>query len=129
MNNDRAEKMVYAYVNSEYTKRVREHQRDLALAESKGTSLFGLPKLHFDKAHQDPDVHESLAHNKLTSIGLDVFVANDNVHELHDVMEGLLVLEHGDGSASMRVVPSEFENSPSSSHSSPAEESEEGNAY
>ena len=124
MNNDRAEKLFYVYVNSKCMKRVREHQRDLALAEAKGTSLFGLPKLHFDKSHQEPNVYGSLAHDNLISIGLDAFVANDHVHELHDEMEGLGVPGHEDGSARMQVVPSGFEDSPSSSHSSPAEESE-----
>ena len=34
---------------------------------------------------------DSLAHDSLTSIGVDAFVANDHVHELHGIMEGLSV--------------------------------------
>jgi hypothetical protein len=98
MNNYRAEKLVYAYVNSKCMKRVREHQRDLAFAEAKGTSIFGLPKLHFDKSHQEPNVYGYLAHDNLTSIGLDAFVTTGHVHELHDVMEGFGVPNHENGS-------------------------------
>ena len=87
MNNDRAEMLVYVYVNSRYMKSVREDQRDLVLAEAKGTQLDALPKLLFDNTHHEPHLHASLGHGNLTSIDLDDFAANDHVRELHDVME------------------------------------------
>jgi hypothetical protein len=91
MNNDRAFKLVYTYVNSKMMKRVRDYQRELAIAEAKQQPIFELPKLVFESSKQDPQVFGSLAHDSLTSIGVDAFVADDHVHELHDIMEGLSV--------------------------------------
>ena len=87
MNNDRTDKLAFIYVNSRSMKSVCEHQRDLVLAESKETPLYALPRLLFDNTHQEPHVYGSLGHDNLTSIDLDAFVANDHVHELHDVMK------------------------------------------
>jgi len=71
---------------------VRKHQREVNLADAKDLPLFELPKLIFDsRSDQDPQVFGSLAHDSLASIGVDAFVANDHVHELHDIMEGLSV--------------------------------------
>jgi hypothetical protein len=67
MNNDRAEKLVYVYVNSRSMKSVREHQRELLLAEAKGIALYALPNLLFDNTHQEPRVYGSLGHDNLTS--------------------------------------------------------------
>ena len=67
----------------------------------------------------------SLGHDNLSAIGLASFIANDHVHELHDVMEGLVVPGHEDDSAMMQGVdPSGFEESPSSGLSNPVERSE-----
>ena len=57
MNNARAEKLVYVYVNSRSMKSVRESQRELKLAEPKGSPLYALPKLLFDNLHHKPHVY------------------------------------------------------------------------
>ena len=121
--------MVYVYVNSMSMTSVREHQRDLALAEAKGTPLYALPKLIFDNPRHEPLVYGSLGHDTLNSIGLDTFVAIDHVHELHDDMEGRGV--HGDEHDTVRkqCVLSRSEGSPSSSTSHSAEQNEEGDRF
>ena len=129
MNNDRAEKLVYAYVNSRSMKSVREHQRELVLAEAKGTPLFGLPELHFDNTQQEPHVYGSLGHDNLTSIGVDAFDANDHVHELRDVIEGRGVPGREDDIARTQCGLSSRQESPSSSTSHSAEQNEEGDIF
>jgi hypothetical protein len=124
-NNDRAEKLVYVYVNSRSMKSVREHQRELVLAESKGTPMYALPNLLFDNTHQEPHVYGSLGHDNFTSIVLDTFDANDHVHELHDVMEGRGVPGDDDDTARKECVLS----SPTSSTSHSAEQNEEGGIF
>jgi chaperonin GroEL (HSP60 family) len=104
MNNGRAEKLVYVYVNSRSMKSVREHQRELLLAEAKGNALHALPKLLFDNTYQEPHVYGSLGHDNLTSIGLDAFDATDHVHELHGVIEGRGVSGHEDDTARTQYV-------------------------
>ena len=97
MKNDRAEKLVYTYVNSRMMKRVREYRHEQAVAEAKELPIYALPRLCFDlSSDQDPEVYGSLGHDPLTSIGLDAFVANDHVHELYDIMAGLYIPGHGD---------------------------------
>jgi hypothetical protein len=69
----------------------REYQREQAVAAAKELPIYALPRLVFDPTYQDPEVYFSLGHDPLTSISLDAFVANDHVHELHDIMAGLNV--------------------------------------
>ena len=74
-------------------------------------------------------MYGSLSHENLISIGLYAFVANDHVHELHDVMEGLVDPGHEDNSVGMQgVVASGFEESLSCGLPSPAERIEDENA-
>ena len=75
MNNDRALRLVYTYVNSKMMKIVREHEREVALAEAKNEPFFRLPKLVFDFGTQDPQTFGSLAHEALASVGVEAFVA------------------------------------------------------
>jgi hypothetical protein len=91
MNNDRAFKLVYTYINSKMMKHVRDYQRELAIAEAKQQPFFELPKFIFESSNQDPQVFGSLAHDFLICVGVDAFVADDHIHELHDIMEGLSV--------------------------------------
>ena len=51
MRHDRAEKLVYTYVNSRIMKRVRETRRDQATAEVKELPIYALPKLIFDETN------------------------------------------------------------------------------
>ena len=106
MNNDRAEKLVYTYVNSRAMKKAREAQREQGNAEAKEINIFELPKLNFDSENQDPNVYGSLGHEPLTSIGVDAFVADDHVHELHDIIEGLTAREHHVEEGSSARAPS-----------------------
>ncbi len=85
MNNDRAEKLVYTYVNSRAMKNAREVQRDQAYAEAKELPLFELPKMMFDLRNQDPHVYGSVGDEPLSAIGVDSFVADDHVRELYDM--------------------------------------------
>ena len=94
MNNDRAVKLVYSYVNSRALKQAREVQREQQLAVVKDIDFFELPKLKFDSGKQDPDVYGSLGDEPLTSIGVDAFVVDDHVHELNDAILGLSLIEH-----------------------------------
>jgi len=89
MNNDRAEKLVYAYVNSRAMKHARKVQQEEAIALARGTPIFELPLLKFDMTNQDPNVYGSLGHDPLSSIGIESFVANDHVHELNDISNDL----------------------------------------
>ncbi len=91
MNNNRALRLVYTYVNSKMVKIVLEHEREVALDEAKNEPFFKLPNLIFDYGTQDPQTFGSLAHEALTNVGVEAFVANDHVHELHDIMEDLSV--------------------------------------
>jgi hypothetical protein len=45
MNNDRALRLVYTYVNSKMMKIVREHEREVAFVEAINEPFFKLPKL------------------------------------------------------------------------------------
>jgi len=89
MNNDRAEKLVYIYVNSRALKQAREAHCRQRIALDKEISDYELPKLQLDSGIQDPNVYGSLGYEPLISIGVDAFVADNHVHELHDLTLGL----------------------------------------
>jgi len=88
-------------------------------------TYFDLPKLDFDSTHQDPQVYGSLSDEMLTSIGFDAFVANDHVHELHDVMEGLIVPGNAEDQAIASNISSAFEEAQLSTTSGNDEEQSE----
>jgi hypothetical protein len=65
----------------------------------------------------------------LTSIGFDDVVASDHAHELHNVMEGLVVPGREDDTSRMQCVMSSLEVSQSSIPSNPAEQNVETNIF
>ena len=95
MENERAEKLVYIYVNIRALKSLKVHMAALQRAEAKKIEIFKLPKLDFETGssdYQDPDLYNSLGDNAITSVGVSHFEVDDHLHQLFDVFEGLDVV-------------------------------------
>jgi len=79
-------------LNSRMIKLVCGRQWELAYVEAKELPIFQLPELIFNpSSDQDTQVYGPLGYDALTNVGLDAFVANEHVHELHDIVAGLSV--------------------------------------
>lgn len=92
IRNDRAEKLVYIYVNLKSLQRVGEIVKERELAIRNQTPIFKLPKLAFDilddnSENQDRDLYGSLS-SEAVARASENFVDDDSVHELFDVMAG-----------------------------------------
>lgn len=89
MNNDKAEDLVYIYVNERALRRVEQIKKEMASADKKDTPIYALPELFTSSTseHQDPDVYASLGHEAVEVAGED-FTASDAHHEFRDLMAG-----------------------------------------